>query len=150
MRVEVDQSGRIEQLDTDTVIAYANGKASAVFVTAGTKRKIIQFLKRKTLVSSRTLPSLVFSTCLFMLVSELNEPITLVIDEEYSGKEKVIKKTLDRLAFKFPKKYLKITVRFDRIGKLSPAHRLAWKVHRSKNRQRYRKLKEEEILVLFH
>lgn len=145
MTVEVDQSGRIEDLSTGTAIAFANGKSDAVFVSAGIKRKLIVNLRRNSFIPAKDLPAIIFSVILFTLITDYELDV-LKIDEEYTGKNAIIEDTLEKLFFR---RHVKRTpdVRFVRIGKRSAAHRLAWQVHRSKGR--FRKVKrtsEKEIL----
>ena len=80
---------------------------------------------------------LLFSVCIYLLVKNLNRQSILVIDEEYTGKEKIIEAALKKL---LGAKW-EGSIRFERIGKSSPAHELAWTVHRSK-------LKRKEALRL--
>lgn len=145
MTVEVDQSGRIEDLSTGTAIAVANGKSSAVFVNAGTKRKIIVRLRRQSFIPAKDLPAIIFSVVLFILIAEYTIDV-LKIDEEYTGKNEIIEETLKKLYLNSRKKRIP-AVRFVRIGKQSPAHTLAWKVHRSKGRlPDIKKVSEKNIL----
>ena len=63
--------------------------------------------------------------------------VSYIIDEEYTGKERVVEKALVTL----------LQTKFKQIGKLSPAHRLCWSVHRNKRLQhRIQKVKLNEIL----
>ncbi|MEK7543758.1 MAG: hypothetical protein AAB557_02740 [Patescibacteria group bacterium] len=145
MTVEVDQSGRIEDLSTGTAIAIANGKSSAVFVSAGTKRKIIVRLRRNSFIPAKDLPAIIFSVVLFMLIEEHKIDV-LKIDEEYTGKNEIIEETLKKLYLRSRKKRIP-DVRFVRIGKQSPAHKVAWEVHRSKGRSPdTKKVSEKNIL----
>jgi hypothetical protein len=95
MKVEVDQSGRLEHLDTDTVIAYANGKNGAVLVKVSTKRYLIQGLKRTIIPHDRLMPYL-FAVCIFLLVRDLDKRVVLEIDEEYTRKDDIVSETLSK------------------------------------------------------
>ena len=145
MIVEIDQSGKLEQLNTATAVAYSDDRSGAVWIRAPTKRKIASYL-RKTLKNKADLWPLVFAFVIFHLVAELAPDIVLRIDEEYTGKDRMITDKLSQLLDRrFPNGW-RGSIRFGRIGKNSPAHRLAWQVHRLKNRQRVRTLSAEEIL----
>jgi hypothetical protein len=147
MIVEIDQSGKLEQLNTATVVAYANQKSGAVWIRAAVKRKIVTVL-RERLQDRTVLWPMVFGVVVFLLIEELDPNVVVQIDEEYTGKNRIIAQTL---AAQLNRRFLdrwRGSIRFGQIGKTSPAHRLAWQVHRSKNRQRVRSLREQEILRL--
>jgi len=132
MTVEVDQSGRIEDLSTGTAIAFANGKSGAAFINAGAKRKLIIRLRRNSFIPAKDLPAIIFGVVLFILIADYTIDV-LKIDEEYTGKNEIIEETLKKLFFQNRIKRIP-SVRFVRIGKLAAAHKLAWRVHRSKGR----------------
>ena len=145
MAVEVDQSGRVEDLSTGTAVAFSNDESGAVFVSAGVKRRLIVYLRKKSLIPVKDVPAVFFSILLFVLIEKRKISI-LNIDEEYTGKNAIIVETIEKL---FVRERIKRVpnVRFMRIGKLSPAHVLAWRIHRSKGRSTLaRKVSEQEIL----
>jgi len=97
MTVEVDQSGKFEQLNTHTVIACTNGKNSSIWVSASVKRSLIQRL-RKSLIPRKDLVPILFTTLVFILLDSLDAfPNTIIIDEEYTGKEGIIEESLKKL-----------------------------------------------------
>ena len=147
MTIEIDQSGKLEQLDTPTAVAYANHQSGAVWIRASTKRQIVSIL-RKGLNRRADLWPTVFSCVIFSLVSDLAPDTVIQIDEEYSGKNKLIAGKLEALLIdRFGERW-QGSIRFVRIGKHSNAHRLAWQVHRARNKQRVKVLTEEDILPL--
>lgn len=147
MVVEIDQSGKLEQLDTDTVVAFSNDTSDLVLIKAGTKRKIVQHL-RTTLLPHKDLYPILFAIVIFILIKPLNSLVILKIDEEYTGKEAVIKETLEKLLIRrFGIKWQGV-INFGRIGKHSNAHSLAWKTHRSRKKIGVKKISEKEILEL--
>lgn len=144
MVVEIDQSGKLEQLDTGTAIAFANGESGAIWIAAKIKRGATNLL-RKTLIPTSDLRAILFAILTYILVEKLPKDIVLKIDEEYTGKERVIAETLEKLLVRKLTKNWRGKIRFEQIGKHSPAHRLAWSIHRQKNKQRVRGIKLEEI-----
>ena len=46
MHIEVDQSGKIEKMNVDTVLAFSDGKRAAVLIPAEVKRVCLQGLRR--------------------------------------------------------------------------------------------------------
>lgn len=145
MTVEVDQSGRVEDLSTGTAIAFSNGKSDAVFVSAGIKRKLIIYLRRNSFIPAKDLPAIIFSVILFILITDYELDV-LKIDEEYTGRNAIIEETLKKLFLRSRVKRVP-DVRFVRIGKQAAAHRLAWHVHRLKGRvPKTKRVSEKEIL----
>lgn len=144
----MDQSGKIEHLDTDTVIAYANGKTGAVKIAAGVKRKLMFILNRSVIPHDQIKP-LVFAVCVYLLVKDVSENVILEIDEEYTGKETLISEVLGKLLKKRWKDRWKGEIGFKLIGKESPAHLLAWDAHRFPKRYLIVKIKLRDILEFF-
>ena len=135
MKVEIDQSGRLEHLNTDTVIAYSNGKKGSVLIKVGVKRELVIKVKKSAIPNDQMMPML-FAACIYLLIQKLDKQTVLIIDEEYTGKERIIKSTLEKL---MGNKW-EGDIRFVRVGKSSPAHHLAWTIHRHKlNRSKVKK-----------
>jgi hypothetical protein len=66
VRVEVDQSGKVELTQHPTVLAFANGIQFSIFVSAQAKREILEELeKRRPTNNSTHHHILVFATLLF-------------------------------------------------------------------------------------
>ena len=64
MRVEIDQSGKVEDLATSTVVAFSNGIKGAVIISAGEKRLVIQKLHKSPLSKDEAAP-IFFSILVF-------------------------------------------------------------------------------------
>ena len=124
MTVEIEQSGKFEQLNTHTVIACANGKSNTVWISASTKRNLIQRL-RKSLIPRKDLISILFAVSVFILLDNLATlPDTIIVDEEYTGKEDIIEESLRKLLIDKSKRDWQGQIQFKQIGKLSSAHKL--------------------------
>lgn len=147
MIVEIDQSGKLEQLDTDTAIAFSNSTSSVMLLKAGTKRRIVRQL-RKTLIPQKELFAILYAIIIFLILSDSEKKKTILIDEEYTGKNKIITETLEKLYFKQTGKVWPGIITFGQIGKHSNAHKLAWTTHRSKKRVGIRTITQVEIGVL--
>lgn len=149
MQCEIDQSGKVEQLNTHTVIGCANKESVSIKVSAAVKRKLIRQL-RKSLVPHKDLIPIVFAVLTFLVLKTLKQlPGIIVIDEEYTGKENTIKETLQKLISRYTKNRWQGYIRFKRIGKSSPAHKLAWKIHSLKKSAQVKNIKETDILRLW-
>lgn len=152
MHIEVDQSGKIEKTNVDTVLAFSDGKSAAVLIPAEVKRVCLQALrrggKRKTTIVIR-----IFAAGLFFLLKDVLEEVTLVtIDQEYPGWEGDIKGMLLRLIWASGKRaetraFEKERIAFRQVGKKSPAHFKAYGVYKGFQKAD-RILTAEEILAL--
>lgn len=148
MRVEIDQSGKLEHLDTDTVVSYSNGKSEAVRISTVVKRSLTKYLKQSLILPNLIKPT-VFAICVFLLIENLPSGTVLEIDEEYTGKDLVITSILEKLLQRRWKNKWRGEIRFRRIGKSSPAHELAWTAHRFPRKYPLRKLNLKEVLKFF-
>lgn len=130
MRVEIDQSGRVEDLTMGTVVGFSNDRKATVYVSAGVKRDAVRFLKSKILFSLDYAP-LFFSVLLFYLIKDENFG-SVLIDEEYTGKDSFITEKLLLFFNTHTAGRRRPEISFGKIGKHSSAHTLAIRVHRAK------------------
>ncbi len=145
MRVEVDQSGKVEDLNTHTVVAYSNDLNGAILIRAGAKQKIVSGL-RKSITDSSELYATFFAVLVYILVKDLKASV-FVIDEEYTGKEKLISETIRKLFW--VKKKKTVDLRFTPIGRHSNAHQVAWRTHLFKGKKfPVQRIKEQEVFLL--
>jgi hypothetical protein len=147
LRIEVDQSGKIEKMNIDTVPAFSDGKSVAVLIPAEVKRVCLQALRRgdrrKTAIVVR-----IFAAGLFLLLEDVLEEVTLVtIDQEYPGWEGDIKGVLLRLIWASGKRLEKERIVFRQVGRKSSAHFKAYGVYKGFQKAD-RILTVEEILAL--
>ena len=147
MHIEVDQSGKIEKMNVDTVLAFSDGKSGTVLIPAEVKKVCLQALRRggrrKTTVVLR-----IFAAGLFFLLKDVLEEVTLVtIDQEYPGREGDIKAMLLRLIWASGKRFEKEQIVFHQVGKKSAAHFKAYGVYKGFQKPD-RILTAEEILTL--
>lgn len=128
MHIEVDQSGKIERMNVDTVLAFSDGKSAAVLIPAEVKRVCLQALRRE----GRPKVSIVlriFAVGLFFLLQDVLEKVTLVtIDQEYPGREGDIRGMLLRLIWASGREFEKERIVFGQVGKNSAAHFKAYGV----------------------
>lgn len=147
MKAEIDQSGKIEHLSTRTVIAVANHIKRAVMIPSVEKIKLVKIF-RKSVLAGNDYIYVIFASLIFILIKDIKTISILIIDEEYSGQEKFISETLNKLYLKHKIKN-KPEFRFGRIGKKSPAHDLAIYTYRKKRGFVPKKVKANEILKLW-
>lgn len=143
---QIDQSGKIEQTNKVTVIAFSNGKHGSVKIAARDKRYLQDIYRRAGKSKSFTIQ--VFSALLYLLFEKFKlERIVVVVDREYPGHEPIIKSYLIQLADKRGKIKLSTdNIRFGLVGKGSSSHGVASKAFKA-NRADF-SVSKEEILSL--
>lgn len=134
MHIEVDQSGKIEQFNEHTFIAFSDDVQFCVKLPKQVKQQLS--LDYKSTV--KNLRYRLFAIMVFICIKPFllkNERI--VIDCEYEGKEPLIKALLlGMIRNSFPS-FDKRLLSFGRIGKLSRAHAVAidtYREHRKPNK----------------
>lgn len=128
MRIEIDQSGKIEYTTHDTVVAFSNHKSKTVFIQKKDKRaiqKICRKYKQSSIFIYKTFASLIY----LLIKDDLKEIQQIIIDQEYEGHESEIKHFLLQIIRKANKNFPKDNIIFKQIGKKSRAHILAYKVY---------------------
>ncbi len=145
--VEIDQSGKVERTQTDTVLALADGQAYAIRIPATVKRAALARLRQKG--KSATVSYLrLFAAGLYLLVAgRLSSLERMVIDTEYTGQDANIRGMLLRLVRRAEADYPAERIVFRQVGKDSPAHALALAVHRGA-RQADRVVTEADLIGL--
>ncbi len=147
MHIEVDQSGRIEQTNTDTILALSNRMQRAVRIPAKVKREAIQILREEG-VAPETYYLKIFCAGLFVLLKPvLGKAREILIDREYTSKDQTIKLFLLQMAKKERVGLRKATIVVGKIKHKSPAHDLAWSLRRKKTGEDKR-ISLEEIISL--
>lgn len=126
MKIEIDQSGKIENTNRLTIIAYSNSKHKSIMITAKDK-KSIQSIFRKI-----GQPKL-FAAAIFILIkNDLQKINQIIIDREYTGYENLIKNFICEIAERNGKKIEKEIIHIQSIGKKSKAHELSINAYRKK------------------
>lgn len=130
MKIEIDQSGKVEKTNQDTILAFSNGKSSAIKITGKTKRKLQEFFRK--IGEPKLFMIDTFCILIFLVIRDnIKEIDSIEIDKEYSGKEKYILSTLNTI---FQNKSInQPEISFINIGKKSKAHQKAIKVYRKES-----------------
>lgn len=151
MSIEIDQSGKIEQLNTSTTVGAANDIKLAIRITTSHKQRLLYRL-RGSLIPRNDLYPIIFSILIYMVLIKLkNMPSKIVIDEEYSGKGKLIENTIRKLLDRKSTKW-NGDILFKQIGKGSIAHDVAWATHSKIKKNKYKSFSttDSEILKLLY
>ncbi len=148
MRAEVDQSGKVEKSQQDTVLAVANGIRFTIRISAREKRKVEQTLMRqKPYLTKRLIHVYVFSVLLYLLLRDrITHLDQVIIDPEYQGHEPIIK---DRLMTWCRRRGIRVyadQIAFQHVGKKSPAHKAGVAVFRGEIKPD-REISAEEVLA---
>lgn len=143
MKYQIDQSGKIEQTNKNTVVAVTNGKSVVLKITSIEKQKLIKTL---TLLKKphKTYIMEILSVIIYIALCDLKID-DVIIDTEYTGHNASIKEKLIQL---FEKDHtLYPNIHFGFIGKHSHAHIKAIEVFRG-DRKANKVLKAEDVLRL--
>ncbi len=138
MIYQIDQSGKIEQTNLDTIIALSNDKKYTVLLSKKTKRllqEIFRNQKRPRMFIYDT-----FSTLITLILLQIKPIQTVFIDQEYQNQESLIKARILELIKRIHPSYVP-DINFMLVGKSSPAHLLAAKVG-------IKKIKPDKIIKL--
>lgn len=128
MKIEIDQSGKIEETQRDTVLALSNGKSFSVKIAGRTKRRLQDIFRH--IGEPRTFVITIFVVGVYELVkNNLKSVDQIILDIEYPGFEKIIIQILERILIE---KGFTTTpaIHFGLIGKKSKAHKTAVAVFR--------------------
>lgn len=125
MKVEIDQSGKIEDTGKDTVLAFSNKIWAAIVIPAKVKRQMQEIFRRRgqpMIFVFRT-----FAAGIILLLQNYQKQITDVqIDTEYPGHEAVIKDILVQMLRE--QDIPEPNIYFGRVGKKSMAHHRGYAV----------------------
>lgn len=144
MKIEIDQSGKIEDTAKPTVLALSNDQKFTLILSALDK-KLLQNLFREFFHKKRIFVYQVFSALLFVLITSAKIKKGVTIDREYPTKESLI--TRYCLEMCRQKNIREFTLNFGHVGKSSSAHSLAYKTFKGKLRPN-KKISFEEVLEL--
>jgi len=149
MQVEVDQSVRIKD-SQDTVMAFSNDERRAIILPAKVKRSVELYLRNRYR-KPRNVELRIFTAGLFLLLKQhLTTQLEITIDKEFPGAENeasIKGMLLNYIRKTFPN-FHGDQIGFASIGKKSPAHKLAYAVHRGKEQANYTATDEDLLAML--
>lgn len=125
MNIEIDQSGKIENTNIDTVVAYANHEQRSILLSASEKRRIQRLYRdagKPHIFVYRTFALLIF----LLMRDRISQMQGVVIDDEYPGWYFLIKNFLLQQIRTVVPNFDKRLITFQCIGKHSSAHRKAY------------------------
>ena len=122
MKNQIDQSGKIEQTNLNTIIAITNSQQMSVLLKKADKRKLEKIFIE--LGIRKFFPFLVFSATIAVLLKHFQPKQKIYIDNEYTGHEDLIQQKIKQYYKSLTQKD-DLTLNFIQVGKLSPSHYLA-------------------------
>lgn len=145
MRVEIDQSGKIEDTNKPTVVCFSNSESRSILIKAKDKQQLQQIFRKAGKPKMFVVQT--FSCLIYQLLKDsLLKIDQMVIDREYPGYENLIKSYLVQLAKADSKNLFSDVIHFTEIGRKSPAHLKAYQAYRKKKADE--KAEAEDILGL--
>ena len=139
MKIEIDQSGKIEHTSRPTVVAFSNKESNVLVILAKDKKAVQKYFRK--IGKPKLFIYFTFMVLVYYLIeNHLKKYDQIIIDREYPGYEKLISRTL--------KQWIKdsIAVTIAQIGKKSRAHDLAWKELKSRTHQNTSKINSNKII----
>lgn len=145
MKIEIDQSGKIENTNRPTVLAYSNHKNGTLVVTAKDKKSIQKYFR--SIEKPKLFIYITFTVLIYLLVKDhIKSHDQIIIDREYPGYEKFIIKQVKKLLF--PNSVEEISISIAQIGKKSKAHDLAWKELKSRVYKNAKRVTYNDIMKI--
>ena len=124
MKIEIDQSIKIEQTSKDTIIGLSNKKTFTVLIKAKTKRKLQEEFRKRGKPRLFVYRTFIAGVVLLLRYAKIDNLAQIVIDQEYFGNERV----LTSMFLEMWSRYFEIIpeISFGRIGKKSNAHNISY------------------------
>ncbi len=146
MRIEIDQSGKIENTNRPTIIAYSNKNNDVLLISAKDKKEIQKYFRN--LGKPKLFIYLTFIVIVSYLIKDhIKNGDQIIIDREYPGYEKLISKKVKEIIVE-NSNTKDISVYISQIGKKSNAHDLAWKELQSKTHKNIRKITSALVIKI--
>ena len=146
--VEVDQSIRIENTQENTVVAFANGIAFSMLISARTKRECLDILRMRYRKLRQPYLKLFCAALFLLLRKHITQIHLIVIDTEYYGHDGEIRGMLLNYLRRIVPDFPKDAIIFKQIGKRSSAHHKAYDTHVGKLMPDYVVETKELVAVL--
>lgn len=123
MNIEIDQSGKIEETNKPSIIAFSNNQSGSVILLAKDKRILQKYFRAKN--KSRMFIFFTFAVLIYVLTKDIILNHRITIDQEYVGHEDIIKSLILDIFDSEQTRINKEDIIFKEIGKKSKAHTVA-------------------------
>ncbi|OGF22393.1 hypothetical protein A2Y83_04580 [Candidatus Falkowbacteria bacterium RBG_13_39_14] len=121
---------KIEKTSKDTIIGLSNGKRFTVVIKRRVKRKLQEDFRRQGKPQLFYYRTFMAGVALLIKYAEIENAQEIVIDREYSGKEKMFRSMFFEMAGKYFKNVPE--VRIEEIGRRSKAHIVSYETMKGK------------------
>lgn len=148
MKIEIDQSIKLENTSKTTFIAFSNSINHVISISACEKKKIQTYFRR--VGKPKVYVVITFTALIFLLIrSYLQNGMMIIIDKEYPGYEKSIIQKLKEFISDNTKKE-NCRVHFVLIGKKSNAHIVAYSAFRGKTKTKIKPILAEDVIKIIN
>lgn len=124
MKIEINQSIKIEQTNKDTIIGLANKETFTILIPRKIKRKLQEEFRKQGRPKLFVYRTFVAGAVLAFKYARSEQPSKIVIDEEYYGKDKMLKSMFLEMWSRFFTELPEIS--FEKIGKKSKVHEICY------------------------
>jgi hypothetical protein len=124
MKVEINQSNKIEQTNKDTILGLANEKTFTILINRKIKRKLQEEFRKEGKPRLFVYRTFIASIVLLLKYANLRNLSEIIIDEEYYGKDKALKSMFLEMWSRFNLKIPEIS--FRKIGRKSKVHSICY------------------------
>lgn len=131
MKVEVDQSIKIEQTSKDTIIAFSNDTNYSIVIPSKVKQHLKKEFRRLSMPHFFLYRTFAAGVVL-LIKGHLRKIDVLIIDREYAGREKTIENAILEMLKRMRRKQPQIY--FKEIGHSARAHNIAYAVMKKKRK----------------
>ncbi len=146
MKIEIDQSGKLENTSRPTVVAYSNHKNGTLVILSAEKKTVQKYFRQ--IGKPKLYIYLTFIALMFCLVkNHIQKGDQIIIDREYPGYEKFIATKLKQW-LKDGSSIKDVTIVTSQIGKKSRAHDLAWQEFQLRSHQIVKKISAKKIIKI--
>jgi hypothetical protein len=147
VEVEINQSNKIEQTNKDTIIGVADDKTFTILIGAKIKRKLQEEFRKQGKPRLFVYRTFIGSVVLALKYAQFKSLSKVVIDEEYYGKDKMLKSMFLEMWGRFFTKIPEIS--FEKIGRKSKVHNVCYLTMKGKYKlDKIIKFEEIKRLVL--
>jgi len=146
MRVEINQSNKIEQTSKDTILGLANDETFTILINRKIKRKLQEEFRKQGKPRLFVYRTFIAGVVLLLKYAQLKNPSQIVIDEEYYGKDKMLKSIFLEMWSRYFKEFPEVI--FEKIGKKSKVHSVCYSVMKRGQADRVVRFEELRRLAL--